>query len=145
MAEEHTNRADVFVDGASKGNPGPAGVGVFIRLPGGDEDSEITIEDPIGKTTNNVAEYRALIRALQECAKLGIPTVRVHTDSELVEKQLKGSYAVKDEKLFPLYMRAKQLIKSFHKVEIRLVPREENKVANNLAQNASRMAAVEPE
>lgn len=133
--------AQVYVDGASLGNPGPAGVGVLIQtLQVGGERAELTVEEPIGEATNNQAEYRALIRALEECQRLGIPSVRVHLDSELVVRQMGGRYRVKDEKLLPLYIRARELVKSLPKVEIRLIPREENKVANNLAQNVARMA-----
>jgi len=129
----------VYADGASLGNPGPAGVGVLIRWRGaGGEESEATIEEAIGETTNNEAEYRALIRGLEECQRLGLALVKVHLDSELVAKQMRGEYRVKDAKLLPLYSRARELLKSFGKAEISIIRRDENKVANNLAQNAAR-------
>ena len=130
----------IFVDGASSGNPGPAGIGVLIRWAQNGHQEEVALEEPLRKATNNEAEYRALIRALEECQRLGLPSAKVHMDSELVAKQMRGEYRVKDDKLLPLYIRARELVKSIPKVEIFFIPREENKLANNLAQNAARIA-----
>lgn len=135
---------EAYADGASLGNPGPAGVGVMIQmLRDGAQGSEVTLEEPIGEATNNQAEYRALIRALEECQRLGTPAVRVHCDSELVVAQMNGRYRVKDEKLLPLYIRARELVRWFTEAHICLIRREQNRVANNLAQNAARMAQAQ--
>jgi len=131
--------AHVYVDGASIGNPGPAGVGVVIRRSQAEgEEPQRTAAEAIGVATNNEAEYRALIRGLEECRRLGLALVRIHMDSELVVKQMSGEYRVKDPKLLPLYMGARELLESFREARICLIRREENKLANNLAQNAAR-------
>jgi len=135
----------VYVDGASLGNPGPAGVAVVIQHSGAEGmEPEATVAEPIGTATNNEAEYRALIRALEECRRLRLSRIRVHMDSELVLKQVKGHYRVKDPKLLPLYMRVRELLQSFPGAEVSLIRREDNKLANNLAQNAARAGEARP-
>jgi ribonuclease HI len=139
QAERPTSPAHVYVDGASIGNPGPAGVGVVIRRSQAEGQEPLrTAGEAIGVATNNEAEYRALIRGLEECRRLGLALVRIHMDSELVVKQMSGEYRVKDPKLLPLYMGARELLESFREARICLIRREENKLANNLAQNAAR-------
>ena len=109
------------VDGAARGNPGPAGVGVVI------EDAEGTvvkeIAEPLGRTTNNVAEYTAMIRALEEARALGCSRLAVYTDSELMAHQLNGRYAVKAAHLVPLYQRARLLLNQFDAVTVTHVRR----------------------
>ena len=140
-----TPSVHLYADGASRGNPGDAGIGVVIRIPSAaGEERDVTVEEPIGKATNNEAEYKALIRGLEECRRLGLGCVRAHLDSELVVRQLNGRYRVKDRKLLPLYIRAKELLESFRRIEIVHIRREENKIANNLAQNAARRAECSP-
>lgn len=128
------DRVIVRADGASRGNPGPAAIGAII------EDGRgrvlASISRRIGRTTNNQAEYRALITALERAAELGARRVDVRLDSELVVKQIKGSYRVKTASLRPLYLRADGLLKGFHGFTIRHVPREQNAEADRLANAA---------
>lgn len=121
---------EIFVDGACSGNPGPAGIGVVIRR-GGKMVAEIS--RPIGEATNNIAEYSALICALQEALVLKAAQVKIFTDSELMFHQLTGSYKVKDQKLKLLYDQVQQLKRGFANVELAHVPREKNKEADKLA------------
>lgn len=120
----------IFTDGAARGNPGPAGIGVVIR-----NDKEVLLEvaDYIGKTTNNIAEYMALIRGLEEALDMDERSVEVFADSELIVKQIKGEYQVKNEGLMPLYYNVKSLIKKFKHFKIAHVPREENEHADELS------------
>ena len=121
----------IYCDGASRGNPGEAGIG-FIVL---DEQGSTVrrVSDYLGKSTNNVAEYTALIRALQETIKLGGTHVRAYSDSELVVKQLKGEYRVKNQGLLPLFQQVAGLAARFEEFIIEHLPREQNKEADNLA------------
>jgi ribonuclease HI len=121
----------VYTDGASKGNPGDAGIGVVISSTDGTVMREIG--EYIGITTNNVAEYSALIRGLQEAADLGATQVEICTDSELMARQLTGVYKVKSPNLQPLYAEAVGLIRHFSRVSISHVVRELNKRADELA------------
>ncbi len=125
--------AKLFCDGASRGNPGDAGIGCLIIYNG----KEIKISEYIGKTTNNVAEYTALIRGLEESLKLGITEIEIFSDSELLVLQLKGVYKVRNQKLIPLYMRVLELLNQFKKYQILHIYREENTVADELAKEAS--------
>ncbi len=120
----------IFTDGAARGNPGPAGIGVVIR-----NDKEVLLEvaDYIGTATNNVAEYTALIRGLEEALDMGEHSIEVFADSELMVKQIKGEYRVKNEGLAPLFLNAKSLIKQFRHFSITHVPREENEHADELS------------
>ncbi len=121
---------EIFVDGACSGNPGPAGIGVVIRR-GGKTVAEIS--RPIGEATNNIAEYSALICALQEALVLKAAQVKIFTDSELMFHQLTGSYKVRDQKLKFLYDQVQQLKRGFANVELAHVPRAKNKEADKLA------------
>jgi ribonuclease HI len=121
----------IYTDGASKGNPGDAGIGVVISSPDGTVLREIG--EYIGKTTNNVAEYTALIRGLKEAAEMGATQIEVSTDSELMARQLSGVYRVKSPNLQPLYAQAVSLIHNFSSVSITHVMRELNKRADELA------------
>ncbi len=121
---------EIFVDGACSGNPGPAGIGVVIKR-GGKTIAQIS--KVIGEATNNIAEYAALICALQEALVLKAARVKVFTDSELMFHQLTGSYKVKDQKLKFLYDQVQQLKRGFTNVELVHVPREKNKEADKLA------------
>ncbi|MHB8170910.1 MAG: reverse transcriptase-like protein [Thermincolia bacterium] len=121
----------VFTDGASRGNPGEAGIGVAIY----GQDSEILVEigEYIGVATNNVAEYTAMIRGLQAAKKLGGGKVEIYADSELMIKQMKGLYKVKNEGLQPLYRQAQALCQELDGCTFTHVPREKNKRADALA------------
>jgi len=121
----------IHSDGASKGNPGDAGIGVVISDEKGKVVSEIA--DYIGKTTNNVAEYQALIAGVIEAANLGAAEIEIRTDSELMARQLAGVYKVKSPLLKPLYAEIMDLLRSFKKVSIGHVLREFNKRADELA------------
>lgn len=123
-------RYDIYVDGASQGNPGESGAGVIICKDG---NVVKNISQYIGITTNNVAEYVALIYGLQEALIQNIRNVNVNTDSELLYKQLKGEYRVKDNTLKIFNGIAKHLLGGFEKSEIAHIPREKNKGADKLA------------
>jgi ribonuclease HI len=125
----------IHVDGASIGNPGPAGAGV-VFLDGRGKTAE-TIAQFLGTATNNVAEYRALILGLSRARELGAARVHVRTDSELMVKQVTGEYRIKDEKLVALAHEALELIDSFDSFEIAHVGREENRQADRLAKRAA--------
>ena len=125
------SRLTIFSDGASKGNPGDAGIGVVIS----DENGTVLREigQYIGKATNNAAEYAALIRGLQEAARLGATEVEIATDSELLARQIAGVYRVKSANLKPYYEQAIALVRSFRQVSISHVMREFNTRADELA------------
>ena len=119
------------VDGAARGNPGPAGIGVVIADAGGTVVKEIG--EPLGRTTNNVAEYSAMIRALEEARALGCDRIAVYTDSELMAHQLNGRYAVKASHLLPLFQQARRLLSLFDSACVIHVRRERNKRADALS------------
>lgn len=123
------------VDGAAKGNPGAAGIGVVLY----DEDGEIVrqIGEYIGEATNNVAEYSALIRGLQEALTLGATSLRIQTDSELLARQIAGVYKVKSPHLAELFYQAKTLLAKIPDAKIKHVPREQNSAADKLASEAA--------
>ncbi len=123
----------VCIDGASRGNPGRAAIGVVV-LDGGTPVREIG--EAIGIATNNIAEYRALLRGLDEAASLGARAVRVRSDSELLVRQLTGRYAVRSPSLVPLHREARQRMRRFEEVVVTHVPREHNAVADALANRA---------
>lgn len=129
----------LYIDGASKGNPGSAGIGVLLCDDAGEPLKEIS--EPIGVATNNVAEYRALIRGLEEARAMGWDTVEVYTDSELLARQLSGQYSVHAPNLIPLYRRALQLLKLFKTAWVQHIPREQNLHADRLAKAAARQLA----
>jgi len=124
----------IYADGASRGNPGLAAIGVTIK----DEQGRLVaaISRRIGRTTNNQAEYRAIIAALEEAAKLGAEEAEVNLDSELVVKQVNGKYRVRKATLKPLYQRVKQLQSLLHNSTITYIPRQQNTEADNLANMA---------
>jgi ribonuclease HI len=125
--------AVVHVDGGSRGNPGPAGAGAVIKI---DNQIEATVSKFLGNATNNVAEYTGLVLALEKAFDLGIKQIDVYMDSELVVKQMKGIYRVKNENLLPLYMKARNLASKFPSFNISHVRREYNKEADKLANEA---------
>jgi ribonuclease HI len=129
-------RLNLYVDGCSIGNPGDAGIGVVLSAPAGDVLWELG--DYIGTATNNVAEYRALLRGLQEALRLGVAEINVFSDSELLVKQLRGQYRVRAPHLRPLHSDALRLLARFRSRRVRHVRREKNKHADRLAEQAAR-------
>ena len=123
----------VHIDGAARGNPGPASIGVVVEH-GRKILNEIS--EAIGRTTNNVAEYTALIRALEVLADHGHTSARIYSDSELLVRQMSGQYRVKMPHLIPLYRRAQELWEKFESLTLDHVPREKNKKADALANRA---------
>lgn len=123
--------ATIYTDGASKGNPGPSGIGVVIV----DDNNKIIkeINEFIGVTTNNVAEYMALITGLKNAIDLGIKNVKLRSDSELLVKQINEEYKVRNEKLIPLFYQVKDLLNIFDYWEIKHIQREENQLADKLS------------
>ncbi len=122
---------EIWTDGASRGNPGPASIGCVFGQQGG----EILCghAETIGKATNNVAEYQAVLKALGFARAWGVKHAIVHMDSELVARQLTGQYRVKSQDLMPFYRQIVSLMRSLDKVVIRHVRREKNKLADQLA------------
>src|SRR5580693_1122205 len=122
------------IDGAARGNPGPAAYGVVVRRPDG--TTHESLGKYIGRATNNVAEYYALIAALDYAAASGIRRLRVYSDSQLIVNQIKGLYKVKHPDLRPLHERAKKQAAGLESFTIQYVPREENRDADDLANAA---------
>lgn len=122
----------VEFDGASRGNPGPAGVGYRV-LPDGDG---VEGHEYIGEATNNEAEYRALISGLESALEKGYTHVIAEGDSQLVVRQVRGQYNVGAENLLPLYEQARDLVQQFDRFEIRHVKRTKNEGADDLANEA---------
>ena len=134
------NKIEIYVDGGSRGNPGPSGVGVLVLDAGGKRLKEIS--KYIGEATNNIAEYNALLYGLEEALILKADEIVVNLDSELVAKQLTGDYRVKDAGLKPLFERAMNMLKSFKSFEIRHIEREKNKEADKLVNRAINLAGL---
>ncbi len=122
------------IDGAARGNPGPAAYGVIVRRPDG--KTHESLGKYIGRATNNVAEYYALIAALDYAAASGIRRLRVFSDSQLIVNQIKGIYKVKHPDLRPLHERARKQAAGLETFTIQYVPREENRDADDLANAA---------
>ncbi|MEA3488978.1 MAG: ribonuclease HI family protein [Candidatus Omnitrophota bacterium] len=134
------DRLRVFADGGSRGNPGPAGVGVLLLDDKGRKVEEISRY--IGNATNNVAEYLAVIYGLQEALYREARNVVLNIDSQLVARQLKGEYRVKDQNMKKFFDIALNLFRGFDKVDIREIPREENKDADALVNKALNLRAL---
>lgn len=124
----------MYVDGASRGNPGEAGVGVVITDSQGRTVKEYKAF--LGVATNNVAEYRALILGLEKAWALGGNRVTAYLDSELVVRQLRGEFKVREAHLKPLHQQALERLQQFSRYEIQHLPREENRRADQLANEA---------
>ena len=128
---------EIYIDGASKGNPGHSGVGIVIYR----EGLRIkNISNYIGMATNNVAEYTALIYALEEALLLKAKSLKINTDSQLLARQLNKIYKVKHAGIINLYNRAAHLLTGFEKVLIKHIPRAENSLADKLATKAVKLA-----
>lgn len=133
-------KAVLFADGASFGNPGAAGIGAVVKAGG----RTLEISEPIGVTTNNVAEYSALIRGLEEARALGADEITVCLDSELVVRQLSGRYRVKSQSLMPYFNKARALLGTFRKTTVKHVPREQNSHADRLSKKGAMAAKSAP-
>lgn len=123
----------IFTDGASLGNPGPMGIGIVIYR---DSMRIEELSESIGEGTNNIAEYRAVIKALQTAHRMGEMEVHIKSDSELVVRQLNNEYKVKDPKLKPLKEQIDKLCANM-KVFFEHIPRDKNKEADKLAKEAA--------
>jgi ribonuclease HI len=123
----------VNIDGAARGNPGPAAFAFIIQKEGATPIEENGV---LGVTTNNLAEYTALVRALERTAELGAKRLIIHSDSELLVKQMNGAYRVKNADIRVLHDRAKELVQGFEQVVIRHVRREQNGRADELCNQA---------
>jgi ribonuclease HI len=133
------------IDGASRGNPGPAAYGVILRDANGRE--VLRLAKRIGRETNNVAEYYALLSALDYATAHGITALRIRSDSELLVRQMQGRYKVKSDGLKPLHERAAKLARQLGYFALEHVPREMNSDADalaNLALDGSSVASTEP-
>lgn len=136
--------AEIYCDGASSGNPGHAGIGVVIRIKKRPLISEfrnqvpegLRVSEYIGIATNNVAEYTAFVRGLEEARSLGLKRVEIFLDSELLVKQIKGVYRIKSAKLKPFWEKARDILSQFGSYKITHIQRELNKEADLLAKNA---------
>jgi ribonuclease HI len=124
----------LHVDGGARGNPGPAAIGVVISEPDGQVVEELA--ERIGVATNNVAEYRAVVRGLDRARALGATEVELVGDSELVARQLTGAYKVKHPAMKPLHAEARRALEGFERWRIRTVPRAQNAAADALVNAA---------
>jgi len=127
-------RLSLFIDGASRGNPGRAAAGVYITDSEGKKVS--ALGRYLGHKTNNEAEYGALLLGLQQAKKLGAESIRIFTDSELIERQVKGIYRVKEPRLRLLHQKVMESLKAFASFEMESIPRQENQEADLLANQA---------
>lgn len=125
-------KAILHTDGGARGNPGPAGIGVVLEV----GDQKKLFKKYIGESTNNQAEYQALVLGLEEAIKLGVAEVDCYLDSELVVKQLNREYKVKNEGLAPLFIKIHNLSQKFKKIKFIHVFRESNKEADKLVNEA---------
>lgn len=132
--DARTRRLTAYADGASRGNPGPAAIGVVLL----DEEGRkvYTISRAIGTATNNQAEYRAAIAAAEAALALGAQILELRMDSELVVRQLQRRYQVRNPALKPLYHRLLELRRQFQQFDVRHVPRSANQRADELANQA---------
>ena len=129
----------IYIDGAARGNPGPAGAGVVLK------EGSKTIKETykyLGDTTNNIAEYSALIAGLQEAIALGYKSVRLYMDSELAAQQLKGEFKVKNSNIKPLFEKAIALINTLNDIKIIKIDRADNKEADRLANKAINLSGL---
>jgi probable phosphoglycerate mutase len=127
-------RARLYADGGARGNPGPAAYGYVLEA----EDGTILASEgrSIGVATNNVAEYRGLVAGLAKAVELSIPEIEVRLDSELIVKQMRGEYRVRNESLRTLSLEALRLARQLGHVDYQHVPRERNELADSLVNQA---------
>jgi ribonuclease HI len=127
----------IYADGGARGNPGPAAIGAVVLDLSSEPPTRLaTVSELIGVTTNNVAEYRALIAALEAARRFDARRARIRVDSELLVRQLEGAYRVKQPHLRPYFERAKELLAEYEDADIAHVRREENTEADALVNAA---------
>ncbi|MGD9015439.1 MAG: ribonuclease HI family protein [Candidatus Omnitrophota bacterium] len=124
----------IYIDGASEGNPGPAGIGVILTQ-NGQVIRNISVY--LGIQTNNVAEYMALIFGLQEALMLKAKAVSIYTDSQLLSRQINNEYKLRSPNLIGLYAQVVHLLSAFDSAKVQYIPREENRGADKLAKKAA--------
>ena len=122
-------KATIYIDGASRGNPGPASCAAVI-LAEGLPEKEFGLF--LGNATNNIAEYSGIVLGLEQAKQLGIEEVTIFSDSNLCVQQLRGAFKVSSKNLIPLYNKVKEMLRSFSKWEIHHIPREQNQRADSL-------------
>ena len=127
-------KAKLYTDGGSRGNPGPAAYGFVLEA---DDGTVLDARgEPIGVATNNVAEYRALVAGLERAVEAGVRELEVVSDSELLVKQMRGEYKVKNRALQELFLHASRLARDIHRVTYTAVRRESNELADSLVNEA---------
>lgn len=126
-------KAVLHTDGGARGNPGPAGIGIFLQI---EDEDRIEYGEYIGKATNNVAEYTALLRGLEMAKERNVSAIECYLDSELVVKQLNGQYRVKNADLKAIFLQTKTTANTFESVSFTHVRREKNKIADKLVNQA---------
>ena len=131
---QSTEHVTIYIDGGSRGNPGPAAAAFVLKDKKGTQ--LLARAFFIGKATNNVAEYTAIIKALEAARQLGVKEAAIYSDSELLVRQLGGRYKVKSENIAPLFQQATELLSEFAKWQIHHIPREKNKQADKLVNQA---------
>ena len=134
LPNKGANVLEVFTDGASRGNPGPAAVGVLFRQKNGPDLCEY--HETAGRATNNVAEYKAVLAALEHCTRWKVRRVHLFMDSELIVRQLTGKYQVKSPDLRPLYQQVLFLSRQLKEFQVTHIPRVKNAHADMLANKA---------
>jgi ribonuclease HI len=130
----------IYVDGGSRGNPGPAAIAAVLSTPDGEVVADA--KETIGVASNNVAEYKAVLLGLARARELGASEVEVVNDSELIQKQVNGQYKVKHPDMKPLYAETIAAFRDFDSWSIRSVPRAQNKDADALVNQALDAAAL---
>jgi ribonuclease HI len=133
-AEAGPARLNIHIDGASRGNPGEAGFGVHVATPDG--KAVAGLYGYLGRATNNVAEYQALLHALRYAIAHGARRLKVFSDSELVVRQISGAYRVRHPDMIGLHREAAELMRRFEEVSVSHVPRAQNREADRLANQA---------
>ncbi len=134
MSPAKNLKVTAFIDGASRGNPGPASAGIVFQDESGGSIKTLALR--IGNATNNVAEYAALIFALQEAALMRVKDLQIFTDSELLAKQFNGEYKIKEDTIRVLYSLVAHLKQGFKRLSVTHIPRERNKLADKEANRA---------
>lgn len=124
----------LFTDGGSRGNPGPAAIGAVLKNPDG--STVAGFKEYLGHATNNQAEYRALLLGMQKAKEYGVRVLHCFLDSELVVRQLQGKYKIKDPTLSQLFVKIWNISQGFEKIDFTHIPREKNKEADLLVNQA---------